>query len=136
MYDLGDIVSCKGNFYITLMYKGKYYCVNTNRVADVSKTSTYWLGYDTLKELKKAVENQEDTGAMVVLNQEHGIEPAKAGDIYSRMMLFRKKKGRLVWVPLDELKNNDLNDMLHRKGYYYKNGEENGMFKYKIVEAD
>jgi len=46
-----------------------------------------------------------------------------------------KKKGRLVWVPLDDLKNNDLNDLLHRKNYYYKNGEERVMFKYEITEV-
>lgn len=136
MHELGDIVSLKGNFYITLMYKGKYYCVNTNHVADVSKESTYWLGHETLKELKKVVVNQDDTEATVVFNREHGIEPAKVGDIYNRMMLFKKKKGRLVWVRLGSLEFHDLNELLHLKKYYYKNGEEKEMFKCEIVEVE
>lgn len=135
MYELGDIVSLKGSFYITFMYKGKYYCVNTNHMADVSKVATRWLGRNTLKELKEAVENKEDAEATVVIAEEHGTDPAKAGDIYNRMMLFKKKKGRLVWVPLEALRFNDLNALLHRKEYYYRYGEEDGMLKHEIMEA-
>jgi len=132
MYELGDIVSFKGIFYITFMYKGKYYCVNTRKVAEVA---TNWIGYKTLSELKEAAKDERDTGAMAVIADERGTSKAKAGNIYNRMMLFKKKKGRLVWVPLDDLKNNDLNDLLHRKNYYYKNGEERVMFKYEITEV-
>jgi len=132
MYELGDIVSLKGSFYITFMYKGKYYCVNTRNVAEVA---TNWIGYKTLSELKEASKDERDTGAMAVITDERGTSKAKAGNIYNRMMLFKKKKGRLVWVPLDDLKNNDLNDLLHRKNYYYKNGEERVMFKYEITEV-
>ena len=132
MYELGDIVSSKGIFYITFMYKGKYYCVNTAQVGDVA---TNWIGYKTLSELKEAVKDERDTGAMVVMAEEHGTEPAQVGDIYNRMMLFKKKKGQLVWVPLKELRSKDLNDLLHRKEYYYRDGEEHGMLKHEIVEV-
>ena len=88
-----------------------------------------------MSELKEAAKNEDDTGAMAVIADERGTSKAKAGNIYNRMMLFKKKKGRLVWVPLDDLKNNDLNDLLHRKNYYYKNGEERVMFKYEITEV-
>ena len=135
MYDLGDIVSSKGNFYITFMYKGKYYCVNTARVGDVSEAANKWLGYKKLIELKEAAKGEHDARAMVVIAEEHGTDPAKDGDIYNHMMLFKKKKGQLVWVPLEELRSNDLNDLLHRKKYYYKNGDECRMFKYEITEV-
>jgi len=132
MYELGDIVSLKGSFYITFMYKGKYYCVNTRNVAEVA---TNWIGCKTLSELKEAAKDKRDARAMVVMAEEHGTEPAQVGDIYNRMMLFKKKKGRLVWVPLEALRFNDLNDLLHRKEYYYKNGDERAMFKYVITEV-
>ena len=132
MYELGDIVSLKGNFYITFMYKGKYYCVNTRNVAEVA---TNWIGYKTLNELKEACEDEDDTRAMVVIDTNPNEKPAKAGDIYNRMMLFKKKKGRLVWVRLKSLRSNDLNDLLHRKEYYYQDGEKHVMFKYKITEV-
>lgn len=132
MYELGDIVSCKGNFYITFMYKGKYYCVNTRNVAEVA---TNWIGYKTLNELKEACEDEDDTRAMVVIDTNPNEKPAQVGNIYNRMMLFKKKKGRLVWVPLEALRSNDLNDLLHRKEYYYQDGEERVMFKYEITEV-
>jgi len=132
MYELGDIVSLKGIFYITFMYKGKYYCVNTRKVAEVA---THWIGYKTLSKLKEAQKNERDVRAMVVIAEEHGTNPAQAGDIYNRMMLFKKKKGRLVWVPLEALCFNDLNDLLHRKEYYYRDGEERGMLKHEIMEV-
>ncbi|AUV59757.1 hypothetical protein [Lactobacillus phage Bassarid] len=135
MYELGDIVSLEGIFYITFMYKGKYYCVNTARVGDVSEVATHWMGYKKLSELQEAAKDERDARAMVVVAEEHGTEPAQVGDIYNRMMLFKKKKGRLVWVPLEALRFNDLNDLLHRKNYYYKNGEERVMFKYEITEV-
>lgn len=132
MYELGDIVSFKGFFYITFMYKGKYYCVNTRNVAEVA---TNWIGYKTLSELKEASKDEHDTRAMVIIDTNPNEKPAKAGDIYNRMMLFKKKKGRLVWVPLEELRSNDLNDLLHRKEYYYQDGEERAMLKYEITEV-
>lgn len=132
MYELGDIVSFKGIFYITFMYKGKYYCVNTRNVAEVA---TNWLGYKTLSELKEASKNERDARAMAVIAEERGTSKAKAGDIYNCMMLLKKKKGRLVWVPLKALRSNDLNDLLHRKNYYYQDGEERGMLKYEITEV-
>lgn len=132
MYELGDIVSFKGIFYITFMYKGKYYCVNTRNVAEVA---TNWIGYKTLSELQEAAKDKRDARAMVVMAEEHGTEPAQVGDIYNRMMLFKKKKGRLVWVPLKALCFNDLNDLLHRKEYYYQDGEERVWFKYEITEV-
>lgn len=132
MYELGDIVSFKGIFYITFMYKGKYYCVNTRNVAEVA---TNWIGYKTLSELKEAAKDERDTGAMVVFDTNHHEKQAKVGDIYNHMMLFKKKKGRLVWVPLAALRSNDLNDLLHRKEYYYQDGEERVMFKYEITEV-
>lgn len=132
MYELGDIVSFKGIFYITFMYKGKYYCVNTRNVAEVA---TNWIGYKTLNELKEACEDEDDTRAMVVIDTNHYEKPAKVGDIYNHMMLFKKKKGRLVWVPLKALCFNDLNDLLHCKEYYYQDGEERGMFEYEITEV-
>jgi hypothetical protein len=135
MYELGDVVSLKGNFYITFMYKGKYYCVNTAHVGDVSEVANKWLGYKKLNELKEAAKDERDTRAMVVMAEEHGTEPAQVGDIYNRMMLFKKKKGRLVWVPLEALRSNDLNDLLHRKEYYYQDGEERVWFKYEITEV-
>jgi len=135
MYELGDIVSFKRNFYITLMYKGKYYCVNTTRVGDVSEVATHWMGYKKLSELKEAAKDERDTRAMVVMDTNPNEKPAKAGDIYNRMMLFKKKKGRLVWVPLEALRLNDLNDLLHRKEYYYQDGEERVWFKYEITEV-
>jgi len=135
MYELGDIVSFKRNFYITLMYKGKYYCVNPCVIADTAELATNGYAFETLSELKEKTKNERDTRAMVVMAEEHGTEPAQVGDIYNRMMLFKKKKGRLVWVPLDDLKNNDLNDLLHRKNYYYQDGEEHGMLKHEIVEV-
>lgn len=132
MYELGDIVSLKGSFYITFMYKGKYYCVNTRNVAEVA---TNWIGCKTLSELKEASKDERDARAMAVIAEEHGTGKAKGGDIYNRMMLFKKKKGQLVWVPLKELRSNDLNDLLHRKEYYYRDGEEHGMLKYVITEV-
>jgi len=135
MYELGDIVSLKGSFYITFMYKGKYYCVNTARVGDVSEVANKWLGYKKLSELKEAAKDERDTRAMAVIDTNPDEKPAKAGDIYNHMMLFKKKKGRLVWVPLEALRSNDLNDLLHRKNYYYKNGDECRMFKYEITEV-
>lgn len=135
MYELGDIVSFKGIFYITFMYKGKYYCVNTARVGDVSEVATHWMGYKKLSELKEAAKDERDVKAMVVIDTEPSGEPAKVGDIYNSMMLFKKKKGRLVWVPLEALRFNDLNVLLHRKEYYYRDGEENGMLKYVITEV-
>lgn len=135
MYELGDIVSLKGSFYITFMYKGKYYCVNTARVGDVSEVATHWMGYKKFSELQEAAKDEHDARAMVVVAEEHGTDPAKAGEIYNRMMLFKKKKGRLVWVPLEALRFNDLNDLLHRKEYYYQDGVERGMLKYEITEV-
>lgn len=135
MYELGDIVSLKGNFYITFMYKGKYYCVNAARVADVFEMANKWLGYKKLSELQEASKDERDARAMAVMAEEHGTEPAQVGDIYNRMMLFKKKKGRLVWVPLEALRFNDLNALLHRKEYYYRDGEERGMLKYEITEV-
>lgn len=132
MYELGDIVSFKGIFYITFMYKGKYYCVNIRNVAEVA---TNWIGYKTLSELKEAAKDERDVRAMAVIDTNPDEKPAKAGDIYNRMMLFKKKKGRLVWVPLEALRFNDLNDLLHRKEYYYQDGEERVMFKYEITEV-
>lgn len=132
MYELGDIVSFKGIFYITFMYKGKYYCVNTRNVAEVA---TNWIGYKTLSELKEAAKDERDARAMAVITEERETSKAKAGDIYNRMMLFKKKKGRLVWVPLEALRSNDLNDLLHRKEYYYQDGEERVWFKYEITEV-
>lgn len=132
MYELGDIVSFKGIFYITFMYKGKYYCVNTRNAAEVA---TNWIGYKTLSELKEAAKDERDARAMVVIDTNPDEKPAEAGDIYNRMMLFKKKKGRLVWVPLVALRSNDLNDLLHRKEYYYRDGEERVMFKYEITEV-
>lgn len=135
MYELGDIVSFKRNFYITFMYKGNYYCVNTARVGDVSKVATNWMGHKKLSELQEAAKDKRDARAMVVMAEGHGTEPAQVGDIYNRMMLLKKKKGRLVWVPLEALRFNDLNDLLHRKNYYYQDGEEHGMLKHEIVEV-
>lgn len=136
MYELGDIVSLKGNFYITFMYKGKYYCVNTARVGDVSEVATHWMGYKKLSELKEAAKDERDARAMVVFDTNPDEKPAEAGDIYNRMMLFKKKKGKLVWVSLKELQMCDLNALLHIKGNYYKLGDENDMNKYVITEAD
>lgn len=135
MYELGDIVSFKGSFCITFMYKGKYYCVNTERVGDVSEVANKWLGYKKLSELKEAAKDERDVRAIVVIDTEPSGETAKVGDIYNRMMLFKKKKGRLVWVPLEALRLNDLNDLLHRKEYYYQDGEERVWFKYEITEV-
>nr|DAQ69819.1 MAG TPA: hypothetical protein [Caudoviricetes sp.] len=135
MYELGDIVSLKGNFYITFMYKGKYYCVNTTHVGDVSEVATHWMGYKKLSELKEAAKDERDARAMIVFDTNPDEKPAEAGDIYNRMMLFKKKKGRLVWVPLEALRLNDLNDLLHRKEYYYQDGEERVWFKYEITEV-
>lgn len=132
MYELGSIVRNGGEDFLTFMYKGKYYCVNTRNVA---KVATNWIGYKTLSELKEAAKDKRDARAMVVMAEEHGTEPAQVGDIYNRMMLFKKKKGRLVWVPLEALRFNDLNDLLHRKNYYYQDGEEHGMLKYEITEV-
>lgn len=135
MYELGDIVSFKGNFYITFIYKGKHYCVNTARVGDVSEVATNWMGYKKLSELKEAAKDERDAGAMVVIDTNHYEKQAKVGDIYNHMMLFKKKKGQLVWVSLAALRFNDLNDLLHRKEYYYQDGEERVMFEYEITEV-
>jgi len=135
MYELGDIVSFKRNFYITLMYKGKYYCVNPCVIADTAELATNGYAFETLSELKEKSKNERDAEAMVVIDTNHHEKPAKVGDIYNRMMLFKKKKGRLVWVPLAALRSNDLNDLLHRKEYYYQDGEERVMFKYEITEV-
>jgi len=135
MYELGDIVSFKRNFYITLMYKGKYYCVNPCVIADTAELATNGYAFETLSELKEKTKNERDAEAMVVIDTNHHEKPAQVGDIYNRMMLFKKKKGRLVLVPLKALRSNDLNDLLHRKEYYYQDGEERVMFKYEITEV-
>ena len=135
MYELGDIVSFKGIFYITFMYKGKYYCVNPCVMADTAELATSGYAFETLSELKEKAKNERDTRLMVVIDTNPNEKPAKAGDIYNRMMLFKKKKGRLVWVRLKALRSNDLNDLLHRKEYYYQDGEELGMLKYEITEV-
>ena len=135
MYELGDIVSFKGIFYITLMYKGKYYCVNPCVIADTAELATNGYAFETLSELKEKAKNERDARAMIVFDTNPDEKPAEAGDIYNRMMLFKKKKGQLVWVPLAALRSNDLNDLLHRKEYYYQDGEERVMFKYEITEV-
>ena len=133
MYELGDIVSFKGIFYITFIYKGKYNCVNPCVMADTAELATSGYAFETLSELKEKVKDEHDARAMVVMAEEHGTEPAQVGDIYNRMMLFKKKKGRLAWVPLEALRFNDLNDLLHRKNYYYQ--DERGMLKHEIMEV-
>ena len=135
MYELGDIVSLEGFFYITFMYKGKYYCVNTRGMADAAELATNGHAFETLSELKEAAKEERDARAIETLAAKRSDGPVEPGDIYNRMMLFKKKKGRLVWVPLEELRSNDLNDLLHRKNYYYKNGDECRMFKYEITEV-
>ena len=135
MYELGDIVSFKRNFYITLMYKGKYYCVNPCVMADTAELATNGYAFETLSELKEKAKNERDAEAMVVIDTNHHEKPAKVGDIYNHMMLFKNKKGQLVWVPLAALRSNDLNDLLHRKEYYYQDGEERVWFKYEITEV-
>lgn len=135
MYELGDIVSFKGNFYITFMYKGKYYCVNTRGMTYAAELETSGSAFETLSELKEAAKNECDASAIETLSTKQSDRQVYPGDIYNRMMLFKKKKGRLVWVPLKALRSNDLNDLLHRKEYYYQDGEERVMFKYEITEV-
>jgi len=131
MYELGSIVRNGGEDFLTYMYKGKYYCC---RVDNVGGSDDDRFGVDTLETLKSDCTEPGDRETQ--LNR-YGVIAGKAkrGEIYNKMLLCEKKKGKLVWVSLKELQMCDLNTLLHIKGNYYKPGDENDMNKYEITEV-
>jgi hypothetical protein len=131
MYELGSIVRNGGEDFLTYMYKGKYYCCRIDNVGGSNDDS---FGVGKLEEIKSdctAIFDHETQ-----LNCCGLVEgKAKRGEIYNKMLLCKKKKGKLVWVSLKELQMCDLNTLLHIKGNYYKPGDESNMNKYEIVEV-
>lgn len=131
MYELGSIVRNGGVDYLTYMYKGKYYCC---RVDNVGGSDDDRFGVRTLEIIKADCAAPHDHETQ--LNCYGVVEgKAKRGEIYNKMLLCRKKKGKLVWVSLKELQTHDLNKLLHIKANYYKFGDETRMFKYEITEV-
>lgn len=131
MYELGSIVRNGGTDYLTYMYKGKYYCCNINNVGGSDDDSR---GVGKLEDIKAdcAAPNDHETQ----LNRCGVIVgKAKRGEIYNKMLLCEKKKGKLVWVSLKELQTHDLNTLLHIKANYYKPCDEINMNKYEIAEV-
>lgn len=132
MYELGSIVRNGSNDFLTYMYKGKYYCC---MVANVGGSDYDYFGKTTLENIKTVCQAPDDRETQ--LNCCGLVEgEAQRGEIYNKMLLCRKKKGKLVWVSLKELQMCDLNTLLHIKGNYYKPGDENDMNKYEIVEVN
>lgn len=131
MYELGSIVRNGGVDYLTYMYKGKYYCC---RVDNVGGSDDDRFGVDTLETIKSDCMAPGDHETQ--LNR-YGVivGKAKRGEIYNKMLLCKKKKGKLVWVSLKELQTRDLNKLLHIKANYYKPGDESYMNKYEITEV-
>jgi len=131
MYELGSIVRNSGTDYLTYMYKGRYYCCMLDNVGG---SDDYYCSETTLENVKLACQAPNDHETQ--LNCCSTVEgKAKRGEIYNRMLLCKKKKGKLVWVSLKELQTHDLNELLHIKHNYYKTGDENYMIKYKITEV-
>ena len=131
MYELGSIVRNDGIDYLTYMYKGKYYCCVLDNVGGSDDDR---FGVRTLEIIKADCAAPHDRETQ--LNCCGLVEgKAKRGEIYNKMLLCKKKKGKLVWVSLKELQMCDLNTLLHIKGNYYKPGDENDMNKYEIAEV-
>lgn len=130
MYELGSIVRNGGTDYLTYMYKGKFYCC---QIDNVGGSDDDRFGARTLEIIKADCAAPGDHETQ--LNCYGVVEgKAKRGEIYNKMLLCKKKKGKLVWVSLKELQTHDLNALLHIKGNYYKPGDENHMNKYEITE--
>lgn len=132
MYELGSIVRNGSEDFLTYMYKGKYYCC---RVDNVGGSDDYHCGVGTLEDIKANCTAPNDCETQ--LNCYGVVEgKAKRGEIYNKMLLCEKKKGKLVWVSLKELQTHDLNTLLHIKVNYYQPGCESNMNKYEIVEVE
>jgi len=132
MYELGSIVRSGVSDYLTYMYKGKYYCCLLDTVGGGDYD---FFGEATLENIKNSCQLPNDRETQ--LNCCGLVEgKAKRGEIYNKKLLCEKKKGKLVWVSLKELKTHDLNELLHIKANYYNLGDENNMKKYKIEEVD
>lgn len=131
MYELGSIVRNGGNDFLTCMYKGKYYCCN---VDNVGGSYFDYCGETTLENLKTVCQAPDDRETQLSCYGVVGGKP-KRGEIYNKMLLCEKKKGKLVWVSLKELQTHDLNKLLHIKANYYKFGDETRMLKYEITEV-
>lgn len=131
MYELGSIVRNGGEDFLTYMYKGKYYCCQIDNVGGSDDDS---CGVGKLEDIKAGCTAVGDYQTQ--LNCYGVVEgKAKRGEIYNKMLLCKKKKGKLVWVSLKELQTCDLNTLLHIKRNYYKPGDENDMNKYEIAEV-
>lgn len=132
MYELGSIVRNGGTDYLTYMYKGKYYCCVLDNVGGSDDDR---FGVRTLEIIKADCAAPDDQETQLNCYGVVGGKP-KRGEIYNKMLLCEKKKGKLVWVSLKELQMCDLNKLLHIKGNYYNPGDEKDMNKYEIAEAD
>lgn len=131
MYELGSIVRNGGVDFLTYMYKGKYYCC---QIDNVGGSDDDRFGTRTLEIIKADCAAPHDHETQ--LNRCGVIAgKAKRGEIYNKMLLCSKKKGKLVWVSLKELQTHDLNELLHIKANYYKPGDESNMNKYGVTEA-
>lgn len=131
MYELGSIVRNGGEDFLTYMYKGKFYCCRIDNVGG-SDNDSYGVG--KLEDIKADCTAVGDHQTQ--LNCYGVVEgKAKRGEIYNKMLLCKKKKGKLVWVSLKELQTHDLNELLHIKDNYYKPGDESNMNKYGVTEA-
>lgn len=131
MYELGSIVRNGGTDYLTYMYKGKYYCCNINNVGGSDDDS---FGVGKLEDIKSGCAAPDDQETQLNCYGVVGGKP-KRGEIYNKILLCEKKKGKLVWVSLKESKTHDLNKLLHIKANYYKFGDETRMLKYGITEV-
>lgn len=132
LYKQGNIIKDKGQYYIIAMYKGLFVCGdvdtfthledwNINNDADFA---------NSLSELSEMLWTRDDRLVTTVQsNHIKELKEFKIGEItrdnsMNKYILWQKPKGKKVWVPLEALKNHDLNELLHIKWNRHENWVE------------
>lgn len=123
LYKQGNIIRCHEQYYIIVVYKGLFVCGDVDTFAhledwDINNEAGF---ANSLSELSKMLWNSDDRLVTTAQsNRVKKLKEFKIGEItrdssMNKYILWQKPKGKKVWVPLEALKNHDLNELLHSK---------------------
>lgn len=132
LYKQGNIIKDKGQYYIIVMYKGLLVCSDIDTFThledwDINNDADF---ANSLSELSEMLWTRDDRLVTTVQsNHIKELKEFKIGEItrdnsMNKYILWQKPKGKKVWVPLEALKNHDLNELLHIKWNRHENWVE------------
>lgn len=123
LYKQGNIIKYGEKYFIIVMYKGLFVCGDVDTFThledwNINNDADY---ASSLSELSEILWSDDDRLTTTVQsNYVKCLKDFKPGETtydnyMNKYILWKKPKGKEVWVSLEALKDHDLNELLHSK---------------------